>query len=81
MSKEFGKAKKEGKPTDDLTAQIKEVKEQIVKKTEEENAAQVERDQKLFTIGNLIPDEVPVSNDEENNVVRAKYDDKEMKIS
>lgn len=81
LSKDFKNAKVAGQSTDEITTKIKGIKEQIAKKTEEENAAQKERDAKLFTIGNLIPDEVPVSNDEEKNVVRAKYNDPKMKIS
>jgi len=48
------------------------VKARIASSEETEKALITERDKKLFTIGNLIPDEVPVSTNEDDNVVRAE---------
>lgn len=74
LSKDFGKAKKEGAPTDDLAREIEAVKAQIADLQAQEKETLAKRDAVLFTIGNLIPPEVPVSCNEDDNVVRAAWD-------
>ncbi|CAL6085811.1 Seryl-tRNA_synthetase [Hexamita inflata] len=75
LSKQFGIAKGKGESTEQLAEQIKAVKAELVVLQEQEQLAIAARDAKLFVIGNLIPDEVPVSKDEDNNAIRADYDE------
>eukprot|EP00703_Trepomonas_sp_PC1_P001242 JAP95364.1 Seryl-tRNA synthetase [Trepomonas sp. PC1] len=78
LSKQYGIAKKNGEPLEQITEQIKELKEKIANLVEAEKEAIKERDAKLFTIGNLVPDEVPVSNDEAQNAVRQSYEGQKL---
>ncbi|KAH0574092.1 Seryl-tRNA synthetase [Spironucleus salmonicida] len=70
LSKQFAVAKKANESTDDLTEQITQAKAKIATADDACSALESSLDNKVNTIGNLVPEDVPVSNDEENNCVR-----------
>lgn len=53
-----------------LIAKGKEIKERLPEMREKEARALDARDEKLYSIGNLVHDSVPVSMDEKDNGVR-----------
>jgi len=75
------KIRKSGKPQtkeqDEMEANLRETannkKNEIAETEKKEKELAAERDAKLNRIGNLVPDDVPVSKDEHNNEVVAKW--------
>ncbi|TNJ28581.1 Seryl-tRNA synthetase [Giardia muris] len=67
LSKSFAAAKKAGDSTDEIAAKIAANKERSEALREEESRLLAERDAVLTTIGNLIPDWVRVSDNEDDN--------------
>ena len=69
LNKELGKRMKAKENADDLKAQSKELKAAIQAAEEHEGEKAGARDATLVSIGNLVPDSVPVHNDEDHNEV------------
>lgn len=69
LSKEIGalKKKKAKAEADKIQGQVKDINDKIKKLEEETTAAEVERDQIRYKIGNIIHDSVPVAQDEAGN--------------
>ena len=69
LSKQIGalKKKKQNTEADKIQAQVKEINEKAKKIEEEATAAEVERDQIRYKIGNILHESVPDAEDEEGN--------------
>ncbi|CAL0302285.1 unnamed protein product [Lupinus luteus] len=78
ISKEFAKIKIAGGDTTKLSSESEETKKQIAAKEVEVRDALTLLNSKLETIGNLIHDSVPVSNDEANNAVIRTFGEKRV---
>ena len=65
--------KKKEKPPEELVAQKAAEEEKIKDLEAKEKAVEDQRDQTIGKIGNLVPDSVPVSDDEANNKVEATH--------
>jgi len=65
--KAVGQKKKNKEDATDLIEKGTKLKTIVAEKEKECEAARVARDTKLYAIGNLVHDSVPVSNDEKNN--------------
>ena len=65
--------KKKEKPPEELLAAKKEHEAKIAALEEKEKELIASRDQTISRIGNLVPDDVPVSDDEANNAVVAEW--------
>ncbi|EKX49677.1 hypothetical protein GUITHDRAFT_67599 [Guillardia theta CCMP2712] len=69
VNKEVAMKKKAGENADELIAKAKEIDAEIKAAEELCNKCMAERDEMLCKIGNLVPDSVPVSDDEDNNAI------------
>eukprot|EP00462_Mataza_sp_D1_P023999 CAMPEP_0175142442 /NCGR_PEP_ID=MMETSP0087-20121206/12807_1 /TAXON_ID=136419 /ORGANISM="Unknown Unknown, Strain D1" /LENGTH=689 /DNA_ID=CAMNT_0016426257 /DNA_START=56 /DNA_END=2125 /DNA_ORIENTATION=- len=69
LSKAIGQKIKAKEDPSELTAQVKAIKLQIAETENKCKEAEAARDRKLRTIGNYVHESVPVSQDEENNLV------------
>ncbi|KAK9799400.1 hypothetical protein WJX73_002247 [Symbiochloris irregularis] len=69
LNKEIGKLRKAKQDTADLQEKSKKSKTAIVEGEEKVKALAAARDKALSAFGNLVPDSVPVSNDEADNEV------------
>ncbi|XP_076895502.1 serine--tRNA ligase isoform X2 [Bidens hawaiensis] len=69
INKEVAKLKISGEDTSSLIQSTQENKDSTARKREEVQEAKDALDFKLATVGNLVHDSVPVSNDEANNAV------------
>ncbi len=74
LSKQIGalKKKKQNAEADKIQAEVKDVNEQIKKLEEEATAAEVERDQVRYKIGNIIHESVPLAEEESGNEIVRK---------
>ncbi|WOK93106.1 serine--tRNA ligase [Canna indica] len=78
LTKEVKNLKIAGKDATEVISSTEETKKLIAAKELEVQEAKATLDAKLETIGNLIHDTVPVSNDEANNAVIRAWGDKRM---
>lgn len=69
LNKEVGKLRKEKKDTAELQEKSKELKKGIVAAEEHAKECAEARDESIQPIGNLVPDSVPISNDEADNTI------------
>ena len=72
INKEIAQRKKESKGQDkceELVEKSKEAKKEIEQAQLDADALQTERNKQLNLIGNILGDQVPIFNDEENNEV------------
>ena len=73
VNKEVSKLKAAKQDADELIAKVKEIDERRKKAEAEEKEAEETVNKLLVKIGNLVHDSVPVSDDEENNVVHKTF--------
>eukprot|EP00960_Hanusia_phi_P062858 765283-Hanusia_phi.AAC.3 len=73
VNKEVAMKKKAGENADELIAKAKEIDAEIKAAEELCNKCMAERDEMLCKIGNIVPDSVPVSDDEDNNAIIRTY--------
>ncbi|BDA47415.1 Serine-tRNA ligase, cytoplasmic [Coccomyxa sp. Obi] len=73
LNKEIGVKRKAKQETTELQEKSKGLKAAIVAAEEDVKAAETVRDKTIMLLGNLVPDSVPVSNDEIDNVVVKTY--------
>eukprot|EP01089_Gocevia_fonbrunei_P004984 TRINITY_DN150_c0_g1_i2.p1 TRINITY_DN150_c0_g1~~TRINITY_DN150_c0_g1_i2.p1 ORF type:complete len:473 (-),score=143.94 TRINITY_DN150_c0_g1_i2:57-1475(-) len=73
VSKQVGEKKKARQECQDLVDASKALKEEIEKLEREIENTRTEIDRKLSTIGNIVHESVPVSNDEDNNSLVRKW--------
>ncbi len=69
LSKEIGalKKKKQNVEADKIQVQVKEINDRIKNLEDESTAAEVERDQVRYKIGNILHESVPIAEDESGN--------------
>ncbi len=75
-SKSIGKVKREGGDVDALMAEVASIKDRIGELEEQERQQTAELTDKLSSLPNLPFDEVPVGNDEEDNVEVSQWGEK-----
>lgn len=74
VQKEVAGKKKSGEPCEELIAEVKSIGEEITATETEQKALKIEVDRKINTIGNLVDESVPVSQDEDaDNLVVRKW--------
>eukprot|EP01099_Mayorella_cantabrigiensis_P000218 TRINITY_DN1095_c0_g1_i1.p1 TRINITY_DN1095_c0_g1~~TRINITY_DN1095_c0_g1_i1.p1 ORF type:complete len:464 (+),score=124.14 TRINITY_DN1095_c0_g1_i1:102-1493(+) len=78
LTTEIGKKKKAKENADDLVAQVPAIKQQIAQVELECEQKKVELDKALVSIGNIVHDTVPVSDNEENNGLIVDWGEKRM---
>jgi len=75
-SEEIGKKKKAKEDTEDLVQKVNEIKQKITLLETECKTLQAELHTVLITIGNIVHESVPVSNNEENNAITKTWGEK-----
>jgi len=70
ISEEINKAKKEGKPVEELLEKAKEIPKKLGKNEKEENELRAKLDKLLSLIPNIQKDDVPIGDTEKNKEVR-----------
>lgn len=73
LNKEIGALRKAKQDATALQERSKEMKARIKAQEELEKSLSEERDAAIVPIGNLVPDSVPVDNDEDNNAVVKEF--------
>eukprot|EP01129_Flabellula_baltica_P011422 TRINITY_DN499_c0_g1_i2.p1 TRINITY_DN499_c0_g1~~TRINITY_DN499_c0_g1_i2.p1 ORF type:complete len:449 (-),score=139.35 TRINITY_DN499_c0_g1_i2:30-1376(-) len=76
LSRSFNEVRKAGGDLDAVRAESAALKEAVAQANQKAADLQQQLDELMYTVGNLVHDSVPVSNDEENNEVVSTWGDR-----